>query len=480
MFLELTADAQAVASLGRLKALVATRDGRPRGQPVKIVWHDSPEHSLLADGLTLSEQRGVWRLERLVPGNDTWLPGQPSPIVAEAPDMTVLPSLLAPLAAFDGRRTSSLHRFGDETVALTVERGVLRAVTAEHLVACLTLHGEAAAVHAAAMLIAAAIAVQVPVASLAAQGIALATGRSLPARHQGSPVLPETVVDAPGALAHIIGHLADVVLANARLAAELDATGFDAVHQMRVAVRRARSALSVFRPAVEPAAFDAINHSLKALGGQLGPSRDWDVFVDETMPSIRQALSGDHRIDRLAAAAARRRREQRSALTTYLAGAEFRRLGIELACFAASGSWRTPPVDPPQPLSAFAAAVLQHRWKKLVSAGKRMAELDISGLHGVRLRAKRARYAAEMFATLYPGKTARRFVNRLATVQQRLGVLNDGAVATHLLEELGGAGGRHAYAAGVVVGFMAARAGKIRPRIIAAFEKFRRQPPYWT
>jgi triphosphatase len=235
----------------------------------------------------------------------------------------------------------------------------------------------------------------------------------LPARHQGSPVLPETVVDAPGALAHIIGHLADVVLANARLAAELDATGFDAVHQMRVAIRRARSALSVFRPAVEPSAFDAINHSLKALGGQLGPSRDWDVFVDETMPSIRQALSGDRRIDRLAAAAARRRREQRSALTTYLAGAEFRRLGIELACFAASGSWRTPPVDPPQPLSAFAAAVLQHRWKKLVSAGKRMAELDISGLHGVRLRAKRARYAAEMFATLYPGKTARRFVNRL-------------------------------------------------------------------
>jgi CHAD domain-containing protein len=109
-----------------------------------------------------------------------------------------------------------------------------------------------------------------------------------------------------------------------------------------------------------------------------------------------------------------------------------------------------------------------------------MEELDIPALHGVRLRAKRARYAAEMFATLYQGKAAHRFIRRLSGLQEHLGVLNDGAVATHLLQELGGPSGRHAYGAGVVAGFMAARAGKIRPRIILAFEKFRRQPAYWA
>ena len=132
------------------------------------------------------------------------------------------------------------------------------------------------------------------------------------------------------------------------------------------------------------------------------------------------------------------------------------------------------------PLRAFSATVLQHRWKKVVSVGKRMEELDIPGLHGVRLRAKRARYAAEIFGTLYPNKTSHRFIRRLGVLQQRLGVLNDGAVATHLLEELGGPSGRHAYAVGVVAGFMAARAGKIRPEIIEAFEKFRRQAVYWA
>jgi hypothetical protein len=65
-------------------------------------------------------------------------------------------------------------------------------------------------------------------------------------------------------------------------------------------------------------------------------------------------------------------------------------------------------------------------------------------------------------------------------LQQRLGVLNDGAVATHLLAELGGPGGRHAYATGIVTGFMAARAENIRPRIIESFQRFRRQPGYWS
>ncbi|MDX6502315.1 MAG: hypothetical protein QOG23_5579, partial [Blastocatellia bacterium] len=50
MELELIADAEVVAGLSRLKPLNACRDGRPRTQSVKIVWHDSPEHALLAGG----------------------------------------------------------------------------------------------------------------------------------------------------------------------------------------------------------------------------------------------------------------------------------------------------------------------------------------------------------------------------------------------------------------------------------------------
>ena len=492
MELELTVDAEAVSELGRLKSLTSCRIGRPRTQSVKIVWHDSPEHALLADGLALAEQRGAWRLERMVPRQDTWLPAQPAPLISDTPDLTTLPSPLAPLAAFEGRRTGTVHQIADASVALTVEKGVLRTVTAEQPIARILLTGEAVPIRTAALMIADAVAVAVPRASMPAEAVALAIGRLPPPRHHGAPVLPDGPIGVTDALAHILGHLTDVIVANAPLAVGLDETGVDAVHQMRVAVRRARSAMSIFQPAVQADTLDAVNASLRTLGHQLGPSRDWDVFVQETLPALQRELPDDARMQRLAAAATRRRREHRTTLIAYLNSAEFRRLGIELAWFVASGTLQAVKQDDadvpepsngaevPGPLVTFSAQVLHHRWKKLVSAGKQMTELDVPGLHEVRLRAKRARYAAEMFATLYHGKSAHRFIRRLSELQQRLGVLNDGAVATHLLDELGGGGGRHAYAVGLVVGFMAARIGRIRPDIITAFEKFRRQPAYWT
>lgn len=480
MEFELVATAEAIVSLGRLKALASSRDGRPRAQNTKIVWHDSPEHALVADGMALSEQRGLWRLERMVPAGATWLPAQPAPVVTESPDLSTLPAPLAPLAAFEGRTTSSVHRFGDNAITLAVRRGILRTVTAERPVGRILLSGEEAAVRSAALLVTSAIPVAVPLSSLAAEGFSLATGLPIPPRHRGPPALPEQTTDISEALAYIIGHLTDVILAEAPRANEPGITGVEAVHQMRVAVRRARSALAIFRPHVEPSALAALNANLRTLGHKLGATRDWDVFADETMPAIHQALPGDERLERLAIAANRRRKDHRAALVAYLGGKDFTALAIELAWFANATSWHLTTETEPVLVKDFSAIVLQHRWKKLIGQGKRMDELDIAGLHNVRLRAKRARYAAEMFATLYPQKPSHRFIRRLSLLQQRLGVLNDGSVATHLLEELGGPSGRHAYAAGVVAGFMAARAARIRPRIIRAFEKFRRQPAYWA
>ena len=485
MRFELALDADAAVQVMRLKALAACRDGRSRSQGVKVIWHDSPDHALLAQGTTLAEQRGLWQLERLAPGAETWLPAQAAPVIAEATEQAALPDLpspLAPLAAFEGRRSVSMHQVGGSQVSVTVEKGILRAVTAERPVARVVLDGDDLAVREAALLIATSVPATVPLASFAAQGIALATGVPPLARHEAAPVLPDGIVSVLDALTHILGHLTDVILANVGQANDAP----EAVHQMRVAVRRARSALSVFRDAVPPGALDRIRDGLRTLGSRLGPTRDWDVFADETAPVLRQALPSDERLERLVSAASRRRRACRKALMTYLSSGEFRLLCIELAWFVAAGAWRsqadatTGEAAAPVTLATFVGGVLQHRWKKLISAGKRIEDLDIPALHGVRLRAKHARYAAEMFSTLHHGKAASRFIRRLSVLQQRLGVLNDGAVATHLLQELGGPGGRHGYATGIITGFMAARTERIRPRIVEAFERFRRQPSYWA
>jgi triphosphatase len=494
MQLELAADEDAAAGLFRLKALAASRDGRARSQSMKIVWYDNPEHALFADGLVLAEQRNLWRLERIAPAEDTWLPSQPVPVLAEAPDATTVlsdPAVgtvaepLAPLAAFEGRQTASNHQFDGQVVVITSAKGVLRSVAAERQVARIWISGEEQAVRVAALAIANAIPLSVPLTSMAAEAIALATGRPANPRRHGAPVLPASVTGVAEALRHILGHLTDVILAHAPSAVQEGDAGPEAVHQMRVAVRRARSALSIFRPALPEGALELVSDRLKTLGRSLGPTRDWDVFVDETAAGIQAAIPDDERLERLVAAAARRRRTCQQSLATYLKSPDFRVLGIELAWFVAAGYWHpreeVPDANSNQPpeLLAFADRILQHRWKKLVSAGKRIEELDIASLHDVRLRAKRARYAAEMFATLHQGKASHKFIRRLSVLQQRLGVLNDGAVATHLMSELGGPGGRHGYATGLVTGFLAARGARTRPGIVRAFERFRRQPVYW-
>jgi CHAD domain-containing protein len=487
MDFELAVDAGAAATLSRLKPLTACREGKPHTQVLKLVWFDSPEHTLLADGVTLTEQRGSRCLERIVPGQGTWLPGQPAPVLAAGPDPEQLPAPLAPLAAFDGRQTTSVHLFGDDRVTVAVRKGNLRAVTDERPAARIVVSGGETAVLAALRLIAEAVPATVPTASLAGEAIALATGQSPPHRRRGAPALPGDIGTVPDALAYILGHLTDVILALAPAAAGPAEESIEAVHQMRVAVRRARSALSMFAGALPPGAFDSIGAGLRDLGQRLGPTRDWDVFVTETGPSIQQAIPGDERLERLLGAAARRQRDCRKELQAYLASPAFRMLGIELAWFAAATFWRPLPAEAeaeqepaaPVTLAAFASQVVGRRWKKLIVSGKHITELDIPALHGIRLRAKRTRYAAEMFLPLHRGKAAEKFIRRLSRLQEALGVLNDGSVAATLMDQLGGSAGRNAYAAGLVSGFMAARAADIRPRIEKSFGRFRRQDIYW-
>src|SRR6202000_3327884 len=99
----------------------------------------------------------------------------------------------------------------------------------------------------------------------------------VPPRLVGAPQLAASLSVTAG-FAHVVGHLADVILALAPVAAA-GHNDPEPVHQMRVAVRRLRSAIAMFRPAVGCASVALVDGGLKVLGARLGPARDWDVFV---------------------------------------------------------------------------------------------------------------------------------------------------------------------------------------------------------
>ena len=490
MELELGLDPADAARLPRLAALAPLRvnGARTRTRAVRIVWHDGLDGALAREGLALAEQRPGWRLERLAPRAARWPPGAPPPVLAEARDLAGLghppvdppPDPLTPMAAFEGRALRLALAVEHEPVTLTLLNGTLRAVTTERPASRITLAGAEPAVLAVALALAGELRAGVPRAGLAAEALAVTRGIPPPPRHVGAPDLPPglSVADA---FAHVLGHLTDVILHFAPAAAG-GQDGPEPVHQMRVALRRLRSAITVFRPAVRCPAVEAADRALKALAARLGPTRDWDVFVTETGARVGAAFPAERKVQGLLAAAERRRRACHAELRRYLEGEEFRRLGIGLACLAGGDAWRATLAEAEQtalaaPLADFANAVLNRRLERLTQLDDDIEALDPPALHAIRIRAKRLRYAAEIFAPLYDGKSGRRYMRRLTALQDRLGALNDGAVAETLLGELGA--GRLAFASGVVFGFVGAHGGHTRGRVARAWEKFHRLAPFW-
>jgi CHAD domain-containing protein len=483
MELELGLDPDDAPRLTRLALLARLKSGRARSWAVRIVWHDSPDRALAQQGLALAEQRPLWRLERLHPGSTNWPPGTPAPVLATGRAAAelgqALPDPLVPLAAFDGRASSQSLAAEPGPVGMTLLNGAVRTFTGEHRISRVRLEGAADAVQVLAIALASELRLEVPRASLAGEAFAAASGMPPPPRREGAPELPPGLSVA-AAFAYAVGHLCDVIFYFAPKAAE-GTDGPEPVHQMRVAVRRLRSAIKVFRHAVRCPAVEAADAGLKALAAKLAPTRDWDVFVTETTAGLAAAFPTEQRLDRLLSAAERRRRICHDELRSFLASVEFRRIGIELACLAGDRDWQAMVGDGEQAglaasLDEFAARVLRKRRKKLMAVDDGLTELEPVALHAVRLNAKRLRYAAEIFAPLYPGKATHRFIRGLSQLQDRLGTLNDAAVAAGLVANLTG---NHAFATGLVLGFIGAHSSGTRERINKAWLKFHGLKPFW-
>jgi hypothetical protein len=198
------------------------------------------------------------------------------------------------------------------------------------------------------------------------------------------------------------------------------------------------------------------------------------VFLLGIGPGTLAALEGDARVRRLLAAAGRERDSAYAALGGFLDSPAFRAAILEGMRL---GLVHPPPLPDP-PLAPFAAQVLRKRWRRLKRAGAAMAELDATALHEMRLDAKRLRYAAEPFAALWPGRSAKRFTRRLADLQEALGLANDATVAGQLAHRLAGRGAG-GFAIGTVTGFAAGRAEGSRLAALAAWKRLRQAGPFW-
>jgi triphosphatase len=501
----------------RSPVLAPLRRGRCKTFACRRLWHDTAGFALRDHDLALSEQGGTWRLERLHPGHAAdWPPAGTAPILAQGtnaalPHRRLTPAILAalvPVAAFAGTTRRMTLLLGGEAAQLDVLQGALRGMMADHPVCRLILAGPPAACATLAGQLSLQIPLAVPRVGLAAHAIAGAGGTACPPRQLGAPEIPSgiTVSDA---LVLVIAHLTDVIL---HWAAEIPSAAGAApdpepVHQMRVAVRRLRSGLAIFRRAIpgELAAslFRELGESLKTLAAILGAARDWDVFLDGTGAQVAAAFAGDRRIAALLVAAGRKRQAAYAALHVYLGDPAWLQFAMRLALLPTARPWAPPDVagsqssslDGPErdefgeprqpdpdaailaaPAAVFAAQALQRSFRRTAAFGEELAGLSPETLHDARKQAKRLRYACEFFAPLFPPKPARRFLARLEEVQETLGAVNDGHVAAVLMAELAPDG---RFATGVVQGYVAAISAPAARRAGKAWKKLLTQDVFW-
>ena len=209
----------------------------------------------------------------------------------------------------------------------------------------------------------------------------------------------------------------------------------DSVHQLRVAVRRLRSALRTFGPLLEPEFTSGLRRELGWLANELGASRDTEVMLHR-LNSHAKVLAPEHaKRVREAVATELPPQLERARIQALAALDSSRHLAlIELLIAAASAPALTP--DAAEPARTLLPALVAEAWDRLADDVKKLRyESPSDDWHEARILAKRARYAAEALPIAFGQSSVDRAV-ALAHVTETLGEHQDAWLAQQTLQQL--------------------------------------------
>lgn len=274
----------------------------------------------------------------------------------------------------------------------------------------------------------------------------------------------------------------------------------EAIHQARVALRRLRSALSLFRGPLNGADIDLIAAEAKWLAAEMGPARDMDVFIAELLEPAGRALANENGFTFYRAIALelqtdrrlRARKALRSRRFVAFRNALENRLARDIAPTRALAAASALPGQEQaadigllyQPIGEFAAELLARRDRRVRKRGRHLLRMEPAERHDLRIAVKKLRYAAEFFRSAFAGRKADNYADRLARLQNVLGDLNDIAAARPLMLEIERrldparqADGR--FVNGVITGWHAVRAEGMEAGLRKAWKRFAATDGFW-
>jgi triphosphatase len=220
----------------------------------------------------------------------------------------------------------------------------------------------------------------------------------------------------------------------------------EGVHQMRVAIRRLRAAISGFRKMLPNDQRRSISDELRWLADTLGEARNLDVFERAVVNPARRAVADKSDFRILKDAVRSRQRLAYSAIEAAIQSTRYSQTILRLVRWFDGQSWPGDATsrDLQKPIGEVAPAILDRCRRSVERRCKGFADQPPSERHELRITLKKMRYTAELFGSLYPARSVEEFSQRLKRLQDDLGSANDVHVGETLIQELGEGTGKSA------------------------------------
>lgn len=471
------------------------------------VYYDTPDRQLQAARLGLRVRRIGDRFVQTLKAEGDGLFDRPEweqPVDGPEPDRAALADTpfarlvdadapLEPLFTTAIQRRTYLVEQGPSRIEVALDTGRIMAPAAGDRVMTICevelelKEGTASDLFALAHAIATLVPVRLGVRSKAERGYALAAGEIDRVRKAEPVPLREAMraAEAFRAVAH-------ACLRHMRLNEDILLRGrdADALHQMRVAIRRLRSAFSLFGDLVDDPLGARIRQELKEVTEPLGRARNLDVFLATILPAERERHPDEVGLLGLERQLEDERLSAYRDVDALLGSDEWRMLLLDLVGWINAGPWlrdegRGRTALREEPARVFAARELDRRRRQVKKRGRHLDDLEPEERHRVRIAAKKLRYGAEFFAALYPEKKSRKrhaaFGKALSELQDELGALNDIATGHELVREMADlpAGASTLFAAGMTAADIESRSRKLLAAAAEAHEDLVETKPFW-
>ena len=216
----------------------------------------------------------------------------------------------------------------------------------------------------------------------------------------------------------------------------------EGVHQVRVSLRRLRSAISIFRKAIPREITDPWNQEMRWVASGFGPARDLDVFIGEGLDVMAGKIplqAGEKKLQKLAV---KRQEAAYVDIRTLMESDRYKKFVTNFDLWITDRGWFQVemPADIRENLGksvvGYAKKVMSKRLKTVLLTGAHMETMSDEELHQLRIECKKLRYATEFFSALFDPKDMAAFTMQLKEVQGLLGIMNDVAVMPGLMEKL--------------------------------------------